>query len=305
MSTEQAKRRLTQWPQKWSVPPWVFCSATEAADISNNSVRNYDGPLILGSPEGFPSAISIMVDRWPVTKVSRPDSASTVVLKSEPTGTQSTMTLDVDMDSMGNGSLTFNSVKQHRNYKINDPDAPGGKRDIEFEELSKGYTYGSTAVHIAESEWGITKLETTKEFTIIGFVAKEKVEPFLGLGETCITVAKAYDDGSKLALSALIHALHELDHCAVARFVSKEGKDPVVLLLKPYIDIDLECLFDFPLPFAEDTRLYRFPTLDKVVTVTGKTLTKHRLLPDDKLKEAMGEFVDAMDLSGFDQDEEG
>lgn len=249
--------------------------------------------------------MAIYVDRWPVTKVSRPDSASIVVLKSEPTGTQSTMTLDEEMAGNENGNSAFSSVQQHRVYKINDPGAPGGKRDVEYETLSKGYEYGSTAVPIAESEWSITKLDTNKEFTILGFVAKEKVEPFLGLGEACVTVASAYDEKSKIALSALVHALHELDHCAVARLVAKDSKDPVILLLQPFVDLDLECLFDFPLPFAEDTRLYRFPPLDKVFTVSGKTLIKHRLLPDERLQQSVSDFVDAMDLSGFDYDEEG
>lgn len=215
------------------------------------------------------------------------------------------MTLDNDMGGMENGDSGFTSVKQHRIYKINDPGAPGGKRDVEFEELAKGYTYGSTAVHIAESEWSITKLDTSKQFSIIGFIANEKVEPFLGLGETCITVAKPYDEKSQVALSALIHALYELEHCAIAKFVPKDGKDPIVLLLKPSIESDMECLFDVPLPFAEDARLYRFPPLDKVITITGKTLTEHRFLPHEKLKRAMSDFVDAMDISEFGRDDEG
>lgn len=215
------------------------------------------------------------------------------------------MTLDGEVAGDENGVSHFNSVQQHRVYKINDPDAPGGKRDVEYEELSKGYEYGSTAVPIAESEWSITKLDTTKEFTILGFVAKEKVEPFLGLGEACVSVARSYDERSKIALSALVHALYELDHCAVARLVTKESKDPVILLLRPYVDVDLECLFDFPLPFAEDARLYRFPPLDKVFTVSGRTLTKHRLLPDDRLQQTVSDFVDAMDITNFDHDEEG
>lgn len=268
-------------------------------------VRAYDGALTLGNPADFPSAISINVDRWPVTKVKAPDSASSVVFKTEPTGTQSTMTLDHDMDGRENGDSAFNSVEQHRNYKINDPSAPGGKRDVEFEALAKGYSYGSTAVHVADTEWSITKLETRKSFSIIGFIASEKVEPFLGLGETCVTVAKPPDEQSKLALSALVWALFELDYCAVARLVSKDDRDPVILVLKPSIEKDMECLFDVPLPFAEDVRRYRFPPLDKVITITGKTLTEHRFLPDDKLKRAMGAFVDAMDISDFERDDDG
>lgn len=266
-------------------------------------VKKYDGPLTLGNPVAYESAISINVERWPVTKVRAPDPASTVVLKSDPTGTQSTMTLDND-DGMQNDSA-FNSVNQHRNYKVNDPTAPGGKRDVEFEELAKGYSYGSTAVQVAEAEWNITKLETTKDFSIIGFISNEKFEPFLGLGEVCVTVAKAFDEKSKVALSALVHALYELEQLAIARFVAKDGKDPEILVLRPSIDTDIECLYDVPLPFAEDARLYRFPPLDKVITITGKTLTEHRLLPDENLQRAMSDLVDSMDISEFGQDVEG
>lgn len=270
-----------------------------------HSVKNYDGALTLGDPEKFPSAIIINVERWPVTKVSRPESATTVVERANHAATQSTMTLDDDDEMMDDGGAGFNAVRQNRAYKIEDKSAPGGKREVEFEELAKGYTYGSTAVHIAESEWTITKLDTEKDFSIIGFIGNEKVEPFLGLGETCVTVARPIDAKSKMALSALVHALYELEFCAVARFVQKDGKDPVILALRPSVEPDLVCLYDVQLPFAEDARLYRFPPLDKVVTITGKTLTEHRFLPDEKLKRAMSEFVDAMDISQFDTDEEG
>lgn len=133
-----------------------------------------------------------------------------------------------------------------------------------------------------------------------------QVEPFFTLGETSVTVARPYDEESKLALSALIHALYESETCVIARLVSKDNKDPVILLMQPQIDIDFECLYDAPLPFAEDVRSYRFPPLDKVVTITGKVLTEHpRLLPDDRLNQAMSDYVDAMDISKFDHDDEG
>ncbi|CAN8097257.1 unnamed protein product [Discula destructiva] len=266
-------------------------------------VKKYEGPLTLGNPEAFPTALSFNVVRWPVTKVSAAPSASTVVLKSDLTGTQSTTTLDNE-DGLVNDS-EFNSVKQHRSYKVHDPTAPGEKREVEFEELERGYSYGSTAVHVAEAEWDVTKLETFRDFSIIGFIANDKIEPFVGLGDTSLTLANPSDTNSTIGLSALIHALYELDQCAIARFVTKNGKDPEILLLRPSVEPDIECLYDVPLPFAEDARLYRFPPLDKVMTITGKTLTEHRLLPDDKLMRAMGAFVESMDISALGRDNEG
>lgn len=125
------------------------------------------------------------------------------------------------------------------------------------------------------------------------------------MGESCVTIAQKTNDKARMALSSLIHALFELDSYAVARIVLKEGKDPKVLLLAPSIEADLECLVDVPLPFAEDVRSYRFPPLDRVITVSGSTITKHRNIPTDELTNAMSAYVDSMDLSGADKDEEG
>lgn len=138
-------------------------------------VKSYDGPLTLGNPEQFASALSINVERWPVTKVNRPAAATTVTVKSESDATQSTHTLEDEMDGVEYDDPQFNSVKQHRTYKINDPSAPGGKRDVEFEELNRGWAYGSTAVYIPDFDKSLTSLEAVKNFSIMGFVNMNKV----------------------------------------------------------------------------------------------------------------------------------
>lgn len=125
------------------------------------------------------------------------------------------------------------------------------------------------------------------------------------MGESCVTIASRTNEKARLALSSLVHGLAELESYAIARIVLKEGKDPHLILLSPSIEPDLECLVDVPLPFAEDIRLYRFPPLDRVVTLSGETLNKHRNLPTDDLTHAMSAYVDAMDLSTFEKDDEG
>lgn len=155
----------------------IFATMAEAIDEldtprvkSVKPYKTYDGSLTLGDPAKLPSAMNINVERYFKTHLARPLGASTVVVKSDQ-ATQSTQTLDYDpMDG-----LEFSAVKQARTYKVNDPDAPGGKRDVEFESLAKGYEYGRTAVHISESEYNITKLETEKSFSIVGFVPWTKV----------------------------------------------------------------------------------------------------------------------------------
>jgi len=126
------------------------------------------------------------------------------------------------------------------------------------------------------------------------------------MGESCITVARKFSEKDELALSALIHTLYETESFAVARFVQKDGKAPLLLLLTPSIEPDFECLYDVPLPFAEDVRSYQFPPLDKVLTLTGSEITtKHRLLPSDELNQAMSDYVDAMDMSEYGATEDG
>ncbi|CAM1505423.1 Fc.00g110600.m01.CDS01 [Cosmosporella sp. VM-42] len=281
----------------------VFASIVEAIDEldtprvkSVKPYKTYDGALTLGDPETFPAAMSISIERYFKTHLARPLAASTVVVKSE----QDAVTQGDEMEG-----VEFSAVKQARSYKVNDPDAPGGKRDVEFESLAKGFEYGRTAVHISESEHNITKIETKKSFSIVGFIPQAKYEPFLNMGDVCVTVAKSFDEKSKIALSSLVWALSELESYAVARIVAKDGKDPLLVLLAPSIEPDLECLYDIPLPFAEDVRSYQFPPLDRVITVSGQIVTKHRFLPSDDLNEAMSDYVDAMDLSTYGIDDEG
>ncbi|UPK90069.1 hypothetical protein LCI18_001004 [Fusarium solani-melongenae] len=286
----------------------VFATIAEAIDEldtprikSVKPYKTYDGTLTLGDPERFPSAMKINVERYFKTHLARPLTASTVVVKSEGTGPESMRA--VEGDEME--GVEFSAVRQARSYKVNDPDAPGGKRDVEFEDLAKGFEYGRTAVHISESEHNITKIETQKSFSIVGFIPCSKYEPFLNLGEVCVTVASKFDAKSALALSSLVWALSELESYGIARIVPKDGKDPQLVLVAPGVEPDMECLYDIPLPFAEDIRSYQFPPLDRVITVSGQTITKHRFLPTDELNDAMSDYVDAMDLSMYGIDDEG
>ncbi|KAI2626565.1 ATP-dependent DNA helicase II subunit 2 [Hypoxylon sp. NC1633] len=265
--------------------------------------KTYDGPLTLGNPAKHEDAMSISVERYFKTHKATIPPASRVVMKTEPSPSQAPE--GGEMEGV-EPTPTFAAVKNARTYKVNDPEAPGGKRDVEFESLAKGYEYGRTAVHISESEHNITRIETTKCFTILGFIPQQKYDPFLNMGETCVTVPQRFNDAAALKLSSLIHSLQELETYAVARIVTKDMKEPSLILLAPHIERDFECLYDVPLPFAEDVRNYQFPPLDKVVTVTGKTIVKdHRLLPDDELTEAMDDYVDVMDISHWAKDEDG
>jgi ATP-dependent DNA helicase 2 subunit 2 len=123
--------------------------------------------------------------------------------------------------------------------------------------------------------------------------------------KTHVLVAQSGNGRASLALSSFIHALYEVKSFAVARYVPKANRNPDIVLLGPEIEPDFESLIMVKIPFAEDVRRYTFPPLDKVVTVSGKTITQHRNLPNDELVKAMSDYVDAMDISEFDTDEDG
>ena len=127
----------------------------------------------------------------------------------------------------------------------------------------------------------------------------------MSLSVSCIIIAQKTNPKAIIALSSLIHALFELETYAVARLVTKTDKEPIIALLAPSIEVDCECLLDVQLPFAEDLRPYKFPPLDRVITVSGKNITEHRNLPSEALTRAMSNYVDRMDLSNFGRDDEG
>lgn len=117
-----------------------------------------------------------------------------------------------------------------------------------------------------------------------------------------VIIGQKTNNKAILALSSVIHALFELECYAIGRLVTKNGKPPLVVLLAPSIESDYECLLEVQLPFSEDVRSYRFPPLDKVVTVSGKVIKEHRNLPSDNMLSAMEKYIENMELSELDED---
>ncbi|KAJ6079523.1 hypothetical protein N7467_009276 [Penicillium canescens] len=256
------------------------------------SMPSFKGHLQLGNSEEYETAIRIPVVRYFRTYVAKPPSASSFVLRS---GTEAGQESAPGSQAPGEGD-TLRTVRTSRTYQINDPSAPGGKTDVERDDLAKGYEYGRTVVAIEQTDENVTNLETFAGMEIIGFIQSDKYERYLHMSNTNVIIAERANDAASLALSSLIHALYELESYAVARLVTKENKSPMLILLAPSIEPDYECLIEVQLPFAEDVRSYRFPPLDKIITVSGKVVTEHRNLPSDSLKDAMSDYVDSMEL---------
>ena len=142
-------------------------------------IPSFKGNLQLGDPGTYSSALSIQVERYYRTYVARPPAASAFVSASstgaEGESAESSMTANDDSATPVDGQQKLTSVRSARTYQIQDEEAPGGKRDVERDELARGYEYGRTAVHISESDENITKLETEAVLEFIGFIPSDNV----------------------------------------------------------------------------------------------------------------------------------
>lgn len=289
-----------------------FGTLAEAIDQLNiprlkqtRPIPSFKGQLTLGDAANYDLTLTIDVERYPCTMLAKPPTASSFVVRTDlgaagpnEQGPDGVVGEDHPMSDLA-------AVRHQRGYQVDDPDEPGAKKNVEMEELEKGYEYGRTAVHIAESDMNVVKLETEPALELIGFVREEEFERYLPMSRSNYIVPQKANQQAELALSSFIHALHEGGLYAVARLVTKKDKAPIVILLSPRIEPDFECLIDVELPFEEDMRRYKFPPLDRKLTVSGKVITEHRDLPNADLTAAMDAYVDAMDLTEFAEDEDG
>ena len=144
-------------------------------------MQSYRGQLTLGNPEKYDSTMVIDVERYPRVSIRRPLTASQFVQRYEVSAgqisTQSSATAlpDGDLNDPDADPNNLSSVRNSRTYQVIDEQIPGGKRDVEREDLAKGYEYGRTAVHISESDLNVTKLETTASLDIVGFIPWDTV----------------------------------------------------------------------------------------------------------------------------------
>ncbi|GFN17841.1 ATP-dependent DNA helicase II subunit 2 [Aspergillus tubingensis] len=260
---------------------------------STRITASFKGHLQLGNPAEYDTAVRIPVERYYRTYVAKAPSAS-----------QFTVRTEEEMEAAGAGSQDGSSlvgVRNSRSYQIDDGTTEDGVTTVDRDQLAKGYEYGRTLVPISETDENITTLETFAAIELLGFIQSDRYDRYMHMSTTNIIIAQRANDKAALALSSFIHALFELESYAVARMVLKENKPPVIVVLAPSIEPDYECLLEAQLPFAEDVRTYRFPPLNRVVTVSGKVVTQHRNLPSDDLLNAMDKYVKSMELTDTDE----
>lgn len=148
------------------------------------SMATFKGNLQLGDPEHYKTAISIPVERYYRTYIAKPPTASSFALRSDALASQgglesveSSVTLGAPggTQSQSGDDSALTSIRAMRTYQVKDENSPGGKIEIERDELAKGYEYGRTAVHISETDENITTLETLAAMELVGFIQSDKV----------------------------------------------------------------------------------------------------------------------------------
>jgi ATP-dependent DNA helicase 2 subunit 2 len=66
----------------------------------------------------------------------------------------------------------------------------------------------------------------------------------MALSDASCIIAQKGNDRAQIALSSLIHALFENEMYALARLVPKDDRNPILIMMGPSIENNIECLVD-------------------------------------------------------------
>lgn len=137
----------------------------------------YKGKLKLGDNTVYPGAFEINVERYPRTMACSVPSASRTFVRTGEEASSSNQDLETaqDVDHAEPTTNSTSAVHQSRTYQIKDEKAVGGKREVDRDELARGYEYGRSVVPMEEADSAVIKLETLAGLEIVGFVPRENV----------------------------------------------------------------------------------------------------------------------------------
>ncbi|KAL4218077.1 X-ray repair cross-complementing protein 5 [Mactra antiquata] len=174
--------------------------------------------------------------------------------------------------------------------------------EVDKEDTVEGHRYGNTLVPMTDDDKLNMKYKAEKCFKVLGFTKAENVKRHEMMGDgTMMVVAEKGDEAAAVALSAIIHALHETEMYAIARRVYDARSSPKVGCLVPHIKLDYQCLFWFELPFMEDVRQFTFGSLP----VKDDNPSNKKYKPSEDQLSAVDNLITSMDLSTAGMDEEG
>uniref|UniRef100_A0ABM5F7H8 X-ray repair cross-complementing protein 5 isoform X1 n=1 Tax=Pogona vitticeps TaxID=103695 RepID=A0ABM5F7H8_9SAUR len=179
-------------------------------------------------------------------------------------------------------TLKKEDVQRETVYCLNDDD----ETEVQKEDVIQGFRYGSDIVPFSKVDEEQMKYKTDgKCFAVLGFSRSSQVLRHRYMGNQVLKVFPAKDDeAAAVALSALIHALDELDMVAIVRYVYDKRSLPQVGAAFPVIKDEYECLAYVQMPYMEDLRQYVFSSLKNNKKYTA---TEDQLLAVDSLIDSM------------------
>lgn len=133
--------------------------------------------------------------------------------------------------------------------------------EVAKEDRVRSFKYGRQHIPFLDIDEKILKYECDKSLKLLGFYRAAAVPRHEYMSSTDIVIAEPRNFKAGRALSALIHALFELDMVAAVRYVKRRAAQPLFGVLIPHIDSSIECLYFNQLPFFEDVRQYPFPSI--------------------------------------------
>lgn len=173
-----------------------------------------------------------------------------------------------------------------KNDKVYEPD---------YENLIKGYMYGSTVVPYDSKDMDIDYKSGEQRLSCLGFTAASNIlEEYLCGTGAHVVVSRKDCVASEAKLAALVKAMIELDVVLIATKVYRRDTRPKINVLMPTYRKRYPCFIMLELCFQEEVALLKFPPLIS---------NKHK--PTDAQYEAIDKLIDSMDLMDALGDETG
>ncbi|XP_043550467.1 X-ray repair cross-complementing protein 5 [Chiloscyllium plagiosum] len=184
-------------------------------------------------------------------------------------------------------TLRKEDVRRETVYCLNDDN----ETEVSKEDTIQGFRYGSDIIPFSQVDQEQMKYKTDgKCFSVLGFTKSAQVLQHYYVGRQVLQVFAAKDDEhAAVALSALIHALQELDMMAIVRYIYDRRSNPQVGVAFPMIKDKYECLVYIQLPFMEDLRQFTFISLKNSKRGTA---SEEQLSAVDALIDSMSLVVD-------------
>ncbi|KAG5437562.1 hypothetical protein PCANB_000990 [Pneumocystis canis] len=255
-------------------------------------VSLFNGTLTIGDSQNYLDIIEIMVQRYPRTRLAKVVSAHkyNVIEESSKSTNNNEQSIKINTNSDGEKSEHFSEVSIIKSYKIEED---GSQKEISKDDVESGYIFGKTIIPTNVIDKEAIKYKTDIELTILGFIRNKSFSRFIAIGESNIIVPAKADLNAKMSLSSLINAMLKTDTLALARIVTRVNKHPEIIIMAPSVEDNFECLIELTLPFADDCKNFKFPSIKKCQIVPDKKTDSSI----EDINNLMEKYVTKMDLS--------